>query len=113
VKAANGGTLLMAAAAGKLATVKYAYELDPHLDAVTRTGSTVMHAAVAAANGRSPIEICEVIQFLADQGAKLDERDAAGATPRQIANRVPIAKAAALLSDLIVKSGATPKVAPR
>ena len=70
-----------------------------------------MHAAVAAANGRSPAEICEVIQFLADKGAKLDERDASGATPRQIANRVQIGKAATLLSELIVKSGATPKLA--
>ena len=104
---------MAAVAGGKLATVKYAYELDPHVDAVTRTGTTLMHAAVAAANGRSPIEICEVIQFLADKGAKLDERDATGATPGQIANRIQIAKAATLLSELIVKSGATPKVAPR
>src|SRR5205814_6056316 len=105
VKTANGGTLLMAAAAGgKIGTVKYAYELDPHVDIVGRGGATILHAAVAAANGRSPAEICEVIQFLADKGAKLDERDASGATPRQIANRVQIGKAATLLSELIVKS---------
>ena len=70
---------------------------------------TVMHAAVSAANGRSSAEIRDVIQFLADHGATLDDRDASGATPRQIANGNRMTAAATLLSDLIVKSGATPK----
>jgi len=114
-KLADGTTLLLATAAGgRVGAVKYALEIDPRIDAITNSGATVMHAAVTAANGRSPAEICEVIQFLADKGAQLDERDAAGRTPRQIANRVPIANAGPLLTSLITKSGATPKaVIPR
>jgi ankyrin repeat protein len=88
--------------------VTYAFELDPHTDVVNKNGATVIHAAVTGGGGRSPVEICEVIQFLADKGAKLDERDANGRTPRQQANRLPNEKAVALLTSLIVKSGATP-----
>jgi ankyrin repeat protein len=67
-----------------------------------------MHASVTSASGRSPDQICEVIQFLADKGIRLDERDAAGRTPRQIASRESIDKAVDLLTTLIKKSGATP-----
>src|SRR6185295_9999216 len=50
-----------------------------HTDVVTTGGNTVMHTAVAL-NGRSQPEVCEVIQFLADHGARLDELNAAGRT---------------------------------
>jgi len=79
---------------------------------VTTAGNRVMHVAVAM-NDRTQPQVCEVIQFLADKGAKLDERDAAGRTPRQLANRAPIDKAVALLGTLIRQSGATPKISPR
>ena len=55
-------------------------------------------------------EICEVIQFLADKGAKLDEKDGRGRTPIDIADRLPIDKGVDLLTALIIKSGGTPKV---
>ena len=79
LRAQDGSTLLMVAAGGaRLATFKYAYELDPHVDSVASSnGSTVMHAAANLGN-RSQTEVCEVIQFLADHGAALDELDGLG-----------------------------------
>ena len=111
LKAQDGSTLLIAAAgSGHLEPVQYAYELDPEIKAVTDTKSTVIHAAVTftMTNSTQP-EICRVIQFLADKGAALDEKDARGRTPIEIADRLPIDKAVDLLTELIVKSGATPK----
>jgi len=111
LKAQDGSTLLIAAAgSGHLEPVQYAYELDPEIKAVTDTRSTVIHAAVTftMTNSTQP-EICRVIQFLADKGAALDEKDARGRTPIEIADRLPIDKAVDLLTELIVKSGATPK----
>jgi ankyrin repeat protein len=114
LKAGDGSTLLMAAAArGTIGTVRYAYQLDPRIDAVDDAGATVMHASVISVSGRSPDQICEVIQFLADKGAGLDVRDAAGRTPRQIAGRESIDKAVELLTALIKKSGATPRSSVR
>ena len=69
-----------------------------------------MHAAVTGTwrNSTQP-EICKVIQFLADKGAPLDEKDARGRTPIDIADILPIDKVVDLLTELIMKSGATPK----
>jgi hypothetical protein len=58
-------------------------------------------------------EICDVIRFLAEKGAKLDEKDRTGRTPMTIADVLPIDKAVELLTELITKSGATPKVPSR
>jgi ankyrin repeat protein len=110
LRADNGTTLLMFAAAGKLETVKYAYELNPHVDTVNSVGQTPMHAALAGGVQRTQDEICAVIQFLADKGAALDEKDAGGRTPISIADVAPIDKAVDLLTSLIEKSGATPKI---
>jgi ankyrin repeat protein len=111
LKAQDGSTLLMAAVgSGHVEMVKDAYELDPDTKAVTSTGNTLMHASVSGtmATSTQP-EICKVIQFLADKGAPLDERDARGRTPIDLADILPIDKAVDLLTDLIRKSGATPK----
>ena len=111
LKAQDGSTLLMSAVgSGHVEIVKYVYELDPDVKAVTTTLSTVMHASVTGtmANSTQP-EICKVIQFLADKGAPLDERDARGKTPIDLADPLPIDQAIDLLTDLIHKSGATPK----
>jgi uncharacterized protein len=110
----DGTTLLMSAvSSAKVSTVKYAYTLDPKVDVVTDTGMTLIHASVTGtANGGTlgaQMAVCEVIQFLADNGAKLDERDKSGRTAIEIADRLPIDKAVELLTALIVKSGATPK----
>jgi ankyrin repeat protein len=111
LKAQDGTTLLMAAAgSGHVEMVRYAFELDSNVKAVTATGSTVMHASVTGtmANSTQP-EICKVIEFLADKGAPLDEPDARGRTPINVADTLPIDKAVELLTDLIQKSGATPR----
>jgi ankyrin repeat protein len=106
----NGSTLLMYAAAAKLPTVQYAYEIDPNVDVVNQAGQTPIHASVSGGTGRTQDEIVEVIQFLADKGAKLDELDAAGRTALSQADFSPIDKAVDLLTALILKSGTTPKI---
>ena len=106
----NNSTLLMFAAGGKLATAEYAYQIDPRVSVVNALGQTPMHAAVSAVVPRTQAEVCEVIQFLSDKGAALDELDAAGRTALSIADGPPIDKAVELLTALIVKSGKTPKI---
>jgi len=109
LRADNGSTTLMYGAAGKLETVKYAYEIDPNVDVVNKSGQTPIHASISGGVPRTQDEIVEVIQFLADKGAKLDEIDAAGRTAISLADIGPIDKAVELLTALILKSGNTPK----
>jgi ankyrin repeat protein len=112
--AQDGSNLLMAAASGaRLKTFKYAFELDPNVDGVTAVaGNTIMHLAVAQ-NGRTQAEVCEVIQFLADEGAKLDEMNAARRTPIAIADGLPVDMAVDLLTKLITERGEKPKIPSR
>ncbi len=110
LRAQDGASLLMAAAAGaRLETFSYAYELDPNVEVVTTTGNTPMHVAVSM-NGRSQPEVCEVIQFLADRRASLDELNGAGRTPLAIADGAPVDLAVDLLTRLITERGGTPKI---
>jgi len=110
LKAQDGTSVLMAAAAGaRLATFKYAYEIDPNVDGMTTAGDTIMHVAVAI-NGRTQAEVCEVIQFLADHGAELDALNNAGRTPIAIADNLPVDLAVTLLTKLIVSRGGVPKI---
>lgn len=111
LRAQDGSNLLMAAASGgKLSTVKYAYELDPDVNVVTTgTGNTIMHVAVGLA-GRTQPEVVEVMQFLADRGAKLDEMNAANRTPISLADGLPVDLAVDLLTKLITESGSKPKI---
>ena len=110
LRAQDGTSLLMMAASGaRLKTFKYAYELDPNVTVVTTTGNTVMHVAVAM-NDRTQPEVCEVIQFLADHGAVLDELNGAGRTPIAIADGLPVDLAVDLLTKLITERGGTPKI---
>jgi ankyrin repeat protein len=109
-RAQDGTSVLMAAASGaRVKTVRYAYEIDPHLDVVTTLGNTLMHAAVAL-GGRTQPEVCEVIQFLADHGAKLDEMNAAGRTPIAVADNLPVDLAVDLLTRLLAERGERPKI---
>jgi ankyrin repeat protein len=109
LKAQDGTTVLMSAAAGgRLKTFTYAYEIDPHVDVVTTTGNTPMHVAVGL-NGRTQPEVCEVIRFLADHGAKLDELNGAGRTPMAIADGLPVDLAVDLLTKLMTERGDKPK----
>lgn len=109
-RAQDGASVLMAAASGaRLETFKYAYEIDPHVDVVTTTGNTIMHVAVGL-NGRTQPEVCEVIQFLAAHGAKLDEMNDAGRTAISIADGLPVDMAVDLLTKLITARGEKPKI---
>jgi ankyrin repeat protein len=110
LRADNGTSKLMYASGAKLATVKYACEIDPNVDVVNQSGQTPIHASVSGGVQRTQDEIVEVIQFLAEKGAKLDEIDAAGRTAISLADIGPIDKAVDLLTALILKSGSTPKI---
>ena len=75
--------------------------------------SPIMHASVTGtANGatqEAQERVCEVIRFLAERGAPVDEKNAAGRTPIDLADGLPIDKAVDLFTELILKSGAKPK----
>jgi ankyrin repeat protein len=110
IRGQDGSNLLMMAAGGaRIDTVKYAYELDPHVDVVTDNKTTVMHAAVGQ-GGRTQPEVCAIVQFLADHGAALDEYDAAGRTPIARADVIPVDQAINLLTKLITERGGEPKI---
>ena len=98
-----------------LEAVKLAVELGNDVNAVNEDGKAALHGA--ASNGADPI-----VQFLADQGAKLDVKDKYQQTPLSVASgmRLPwipygeelgeiIRKSTA---DLLLKLGATPLTAP-
>ena len=72
-----------------------------------------MHASVTGtANGATQEvqeRVCQVIRFLAEKGAPVDERNAAGRTPIDLADGLPIDKAVDLFTGLILKSEAKPK----
>jgi ankyrin repeat protein len=111
LKAQEGSTLLMfAAGSGHVGVVKYAYQFDQEVKAATDTGDTITHAAVSGTLGPTATQqdICEVIQFLFDKGSPIDEKNARGRTPMDIADILPIDKAVDLMTQLIVKSGAKP-----
>jgi ankyrin repeat protein len=111
--AQDGSNLLMAAAGtGHVEITQYAFELDPDIKTITDDKRTVMHAAVnpAAMQTSTQPEICKVVQFLADKGAALDEKDANGRTPISIANVLPIDEAVTLLTKLIVATGKQPQI---
>jgi ankyrin repeat protein len=105
---------MAAAGSGHVEAVRYAYELDPDVKAVTDTGRTVMHSSVfgSMTNSTQP-EVVKVVQFLADKGADLDPSDSTGRTPIMIADLLPIDKAVDLLTKLIKESGKVPKVATK
>lgn len=111
IKAQDGTTLLMAAAAsGHVEPVELAFTLDPDVKAVTSGGNTVMHSAVTfTLTNSTQEEVCKVVKFLASKGAPLDEKNGQGRTPMDVANILPIDKAVTLLEELIAASGATPK----
>ena len=113
-RALDGTSLLMQAiGSAKPDFVKFVFTLDSDVHVVTDSGRTVMHATVSGTSRRgTQDEICEVIQFLADQGAELDPVDGRGYTPIRISDFIPIDKASLLFHKLIVDSGAIPKVMP-
>jgi len=102
LKAQDGTTLLMAAAAsGHVEAVQYAFELSPEVKAVTETKQAVMHSAVSAGIQTTTVaEICKVVQFLAEKGADVEPADTAGRTPLTIARALPGTTVVELLTRL-------------
>jgi hypothetical protein len=101
---------MAAVGSANLEAVRLAWEYDRDVDIVTEDGSTLMHASVTSA-GNSPeaqARIVEVIQFLADHGARLDEPDKANRTAIDIADVGPIDKAVFLITKLILAKGGYP-----
>jgi ankyrin repeat protein len=74
----NNDTESVIPEADHFAAVKLAYELGNDIDQVNTGGFTAAHAAAFAGYN-------SVIQFLADNGAKLSEKNKAGQTPLGIA----------------------------
>jgi ankyrin repeat protein len=113
-KAQDNSTFLMAAVgSGRVSAVKFAYEHDQDVKVATTSAATLMHAAVTGtaqgATQDAQERVCEVIRFLAQKGAPLDEKNDAGRTPIDLADILPIDLAVDLLTDLIIKSGNKPK----
>jgi len=111
IAAQDGSTVLMAAAAGaRMKTFKYAYELNPDVKVVTDpAGNTMMHVVVSL-NGRTQPEVVEIMQFLVERGAPIDEMNAAGRTPMALADTQPVDLAVDLLTKLLNERGEKPKL---
>jgi ankyrin repeat protein len=109
--ATDGSTLLMAAAAGgHIESVKYAFELDPDIKAMTDRKETVMHAAmIGTRRYATEVEITEMVKFLAENGGELDSMDINNRTPIALAKVIPLDSTIALLTKMIVATGSTPK----
>jgi len=106
LKGQDGTTLLMSAAAsGHIGVVRYAYELDPDINAANERGSTAVHAAVTAFQSVKEEEIVEVVRFLGTHGANLDVKDARGRTPMKIAGILPLDSVIAALAEMTGTSG--------
>ena len=93
--------------------MRFAYRYDDDVKVATTAGNTLMHASVLGTGNGATREaqerVCEVIRFLAEKGAPLDEKNATGSTPIDLADLAPIDKAVDLFTELILKSGAKPK----
>lgn len=114
VRAQNGASLLlMAVSSGRVAAVEYAYQHDDDLTVKTNRGTTVMHQIASSRLGvLTEDNVVEVINFLADKGAALDEEDARKRTPLSLADNLPITNAVNRLYELVLASGNLPKILP-
>jgi ankyrin repeat protein len=85
IKAQDGTTVALAAAgSGNLDAVKYALQLDSDLTYIGPNHRSIMHYAIA---NKNPDLAIPVLQYLADKGAKLDEKNDKGDTPGDFINR--------------------------
>jgi ankyrin repeat protein len=102
----DGTTVLIAAAnSGVPEAVKVALDLGCDINAVTRSGQTAMHAAVLSPK---PDHINDVVQLLADNGARLDVKDVRGRTPLMYTKLRTIDKTTDLLEKLIAARAPAP-----
>ncbi len=115
LKAQDDTTLFLAASASaKVAAAKYAFEFDKEVKATDKTGRTAMHMVVSnGAGGASQDEMVEMVQYLADIGVPLDEKDGRGRTPIQTGDGIPLDKPIQRMADIIVSRGGTPIAFPK
>jgi ankyrin repeat protein len=95
-------TLIAAASSANLEAVKVAFDLGGDINATNQSGQTAVHAAVSHI-GTTTTGIDEVVQFLADHGAKLDLKDARGFTPLAICDRRTIDVTGNLIKKLLAR----------
>lgn len=113
LKAQDGSTLLLSAAAsGRVASAKYAYEFDKDVKAVDKSRRTAMHEVVSGGGGTQD-EMTELVQYLADIGVPLDEKDSRGRTPIEVGDNIPLDKPIQRMADIIVSRGGTPVAFPK
>ena len=115
IKGQDGASLLLAAASsGRVAATKYAFEFDKDVKAIDKNGLTAMHECVAnPGSGATQDERTELVQYLADIGVPLDEKDARGRTPIQTGDPIPLDKPIQRMADIIVSRGGTPVQFPK
>jgi ankyrin repeat protein len=114
IKGQDGAGLLLAAAvSGRVSAVKYAFEFDKDVKAVDKNGRTAMHECVNPGSGATQTEMTELVQYLADIGVPLDDKDARGRTPIQIGDVIPLDKPIQRIAEIIVSRGRTPVQFPK
>jgi uncharacterized protein len=114
VKADDGATLLLSAAAsGRTAAAKYAFEFDKDVKAVDSAKRTAMHEVVSGGGGATQPEMTELVQYLADIGVPLDEKDGRGRTAIEIGDNIPYDMPIQRMADIIVSRGGTPVSFPK
>lgn len=114
LKADDGATLLLAASAsGRVAAAKYAFEFDKDVKAVDNAGRTAMHEVVSGGGGATQTDMTELVQYLADIGVPLDEKDGRGKTPIEVGDNIPFDKPIQRMADIIVSRGGTPVYFPK
>jgi uncharacterized protein len=114
LKADDGATLLLAASAsGRVAAAKYAFEFDKDVKAIDSAGRTAMHEVVSGGGGATQTEMTETVQFLADIGVPLDEKDNRGKTAIETGDNIPYDMPIQRIADIIVSRGGTPVYFPK
>ena len=79
------------------------------MKAVDNVGRTAMHECVSnPGSGATQTEMTELVQYLADIGVPLDEKDARGRTPIQTGDVIPLDKPIQRMAEIIVSRGETP-----
>ena len=111
----DGAPLLLAAAAsGRVAAAKYAFEFDKNVTAKDKNGRTAMHAVVGSGGGgATQDQMTETVQYLAEIGVPLDEKDGRGRTPIQTGDGIPLDKPIQRMAEIIVSRGGTPIAFPK
>jgi ankyrin repeat protein len=109
----GAGLLLAAAGSGRVEAAKYAFQFDKDVKAVDINRRTAMHYTVSNPRGATQDEMVELVQYLADIGVPLDEKDARGRTPIQTGDGIPLDKPIQRMADIIVSRGGTPVAFPK